>query len=184
MSSKIRLTRICQYCGKQFEARTTVTRCCSDQCAKRFYKVKKREGKVEASNEETKAIIQRPIEELKGKDFLSIQDACKLLGVSRWTLWRAINNQTLLAAKVGRRTLIRRTDIDRLFETPIPLQRQEATQPEPALEDCYGLTELREKFNVSDKTLYSLIKRHNIPKYRRGKFLYIAKSDIEPLLDS
>ena len=40
MSSNIAIQRICQHCGKEFTARTTVTQYCSDDCAKRAYKAR------------------------------------------------------------------------------------------------------------------------------------------------
>ena len=67
MSSNIQVQRICQHCGKEFTARTTVTQYCGDNCAKRAYKAKQRAAKVESSNRETQAIKTRPIEELKSK---------------------------------------------------------------------------------------------------------------------
>lgn len=41
MSSKIEVQRICQYCKKEFTARTTVTKYCSHKCNQRAYKAKK-----------------------------------------------------------------------------------------------------------------------------------------------
>ena len=116
MSSNIHIQRICQFCRKEFTARTTVTQYCGDDCAKKAYKLRIREAKVEASNYETQKIISKPIEELKAKDFLTISEACMVLSVSRWTLWRAIRNHEFKAGKIGRGALIRRSDLDKLFE--------------------------------------------------------------------
>lgn len=56
MSSNIRIQRICQCCGKEFTARTTTTKTCSDNCAKMLYKQKRRDAKIESSNSETQRI--------------------------------------------------------------------------------------------------------------------------------
>ena len=69
MSSNIKVQRICQYCEQEFTARTTVTKYCSDVCAKRSYKTRKRLEKVKRSNAETIRIINQPIEQLKAKEF-------------------------------------------------------------------------------------------------------------------
>lgn len=118
MSSNIKVQRICQHCGNEFTARTTVTQYCSDNCAKRAYKVRQRKAKVEESNKETHKVIVRPIEELKAKEFLSIPDACKLLGISRRTIYRMLERGEMKAGKAGKRTIIQRSQIDRLFSYP------------------------------------------------------------------
>ncbi|QHL86277.1 helix-turn-helix domain-containing protein [Nibribacter ruber] len=116
MSSNIRVQRICQQCGKEFEARTTVTRTCSDTCAKRLYKAKQKEAKVEASNKETLQIKAQPVEAVKSKEYLTIKDTAILLNSSRQTIYNLIEKGTLRAVKLSeRKTLIKRTDIDTLF---------------------------------------------------------------------
>ena len=49
MSSNIRVSRICQFCEKEFIARTTVTKFCSHKCNSKAYKMKKRNEKVKTS---------------------------------------------------------------------------------------------------------------------------------------
>lgn len=50
---------------------------------------------------------------------MNIFEAAKLLGVSRWTLARAIKDERLPVARLGRRVVIKRADIDKLFsQTP------------------------------------------------------------------
>jgi len=115
MSSNIRVQRICQHCAEEFIAKTTVTKYCSDDCAKRAYKARIRSERIEASNKETDLIKIRPLEELKAKEFLTVSEVCKLLSVSRWTIWRAIKRSDLNVAKIGRRIIIRRSDLDKLW---------------------------------------------------------------------
>jgi excisionase family DNA binding protein len=180
MSSNIRVKRICEQCGNEFEARTTVTKTCSDACAKRAYKARQRAAKVGVSNEQTRQIIVKPIEDIRAKENLNIADASKLLGVSRWTIWRAIGSGNLHAIKLGRRTLIRRSDIDRMFEPPTFSQN---SLPAPvALVDCYTMKEIREKYGISEKALYSLIHRNGIPKQYKGPHAYVPKARIDELL--
>lgn len=61
----------------------------------------------------------QPIEELKAKAFLSIADTCKLVGISRRTVYRMIERGELIKGKAGKRTIIRRSDLEQLlFEQP------------------------------------------------------------------
>jgi len=61
MSSNIRLQKTCQHCGNRFAAKTTVTQFCSDTCAKKAYKQRKRDEKIEvAIKEETEKFLRLP----------------------------------------------------------------------------------------------------------------------------
>ncbi|MFP5265561.1 MAG: helix-turn-helix domain-containing protein [Blastocatellia bacterium] len=115
MSTKIRLQRICKHCGKEFIAKTTVTRFCGDVCAKRAYKARMRQAKIEESNAETQAIRNKPLEDLRTKDFLSIAETCALLGLSERTVFRLLQNGRIPASKFGKRTIIKRADLEQLF---------------------------------------------------------------------
>ncbi len=154
MSSNIKLQRICQYCGNEFTARTTVTQYCGDNCAKRAYKARQKAAKIEASDQQTKAIKNKPIEDIKAKEYLSIANACQLLGLSRWTLWRAIKKRELAAAKIGRSTLIKRSDIEKLFELhQLPVIAKEPEQAVLNPDDCYTISEVQQLYSIS-KRLY------------------------------
>ncbi len=116
MSSNIRVTRICQECGNDFIAKTTVTKYCGDRCAKRAYKARKRAEKIAASDQATVEEIERPLVELQAKEFLSIKEACRLLGVSRTTMWRLTKTGRIKTAKMGRRIIIKKDDLKELFK--------------------------------------------------------------------
>ena len=115
MRTKIRVQRICQQCGNEFTAKTTVTQYCGDVCAKRGYKARLRQAKIEQSNTETQTIRNKPLAELQEKEFLSIAETCALLGLSRRTAFRLIQSGRIPAAKFGRRVIIKRTDLEQLF---------------------------------------------------------------------
>ena len=120
MSSKIQIQRICEYCGKEFTAQTTVTRFCSHKCNSQAYKLKVKELKVGKSNEETNqqkilSASDVQLEAIKQKDFLSIKEAYTLLGVSERTFYRLMKEGTIPATKLGGRTIIKRSVIDNLF---------------------------------------------------------------------
>jgi excisionase family DNA binding protein len=180
MSSNITIKRICQYCGKEFTAHTTVTKYCSHKCASAAYKARKRTEKVQISNKETSRIILQPINELKAKEFLSIAETCKLMGISRRTVYRMIGRGELITGKAGNRTILRRSDLDKLFEQSIPVQLH-PTQYE--ITDCYTLTEIQNKYGISARALHEIIKRNNIPKLRKEKIVFVPKIIIDNLLN-
>lgn len=117
MSSNIRLPKICEECGEEFIAKTTVTKFCGDNCAKRGYKRRKREEKIAKVKPVEKQKLDVRMENIKVKDFISIQEACKYLGVSRMTIYRQIKSGNILAGKIGRRTIIDKNSILKLIST-------------------------------------------------------------------
>ena len=52
---------------------------------------------------------------IQAKDFLKIEEVCGLLGISRSTVSRAIKENRLKAIRFGKRIIIKRAEIDRLF---------------------------------------------------------------------
>lgn len=197
MSSNIKVQRICQHCGNEFTARTTTTLYCTHRCNKTAYKAKLRVNKVEQINEETKRIKNQPIEQLKAKAFLSIADTCILIGISRRTVYRMIERGELITGKAGKRTIIRRSDLEQLlFEkprtfTPQPIGIAESQKQEKnklakgggfEISECYNLSEIQNKYGISETTVQNLIRRNNIPKIKKGWFAYVPKTIIDKLL--
>lgn len=103
------------FCGEKFTARTTVTKYCSQRCAARAYKVRAKEEKINKALkvEQESEMIFNPIVNIK--KYLSVKEACMLLGASRWTIYRLIDSGKLKSSKVGRRTIIRQEDVERLL---------------------------------------------------------------------
>ncbi len=116
MSSNIQVQRICQHCGKEFTARTTVTKYCSNRCNKAINKAKERAGKIEQSNKETHQIKTQPIEELKAKEFLTVREVALLLNCSVRSVYYYVETGTIKAVNLRQRvTRVKRSEIDKLF---------------------------------------------------------------------
>lgn len=182
MSSNIEIQRICEYCKSEFTARTTVTKLCSDKCRKANYKLKKKNEKIQNSNNETRQIKTKPIEELKAKEFLTVRDVATLLNCSVRSVYYYIESGTIKATNLGQRiTRVKRSEIDRLFEQP----QTEQSKPETKhfeITDCYTISEVLEKYSISEKTLQNLIKRESIPKIKKGWYAYVPKPIIDKYL--
>lgn len=117
MSSKIQVQRICQHCGKEFTARTTVTQYCGDDCAKRAYKARVRTAKIDASQKETQRIKSIPVDEIRAKEFLTVREVACLLNCSVRSAYYYIDAGTIKAVNLGQRiTRVKRSDIDKLFQ--------------------------------------------------------------------
>jgi excisionase family DNA binding protein len=114
MSSNIKIQLSCEHCAQEFIARTTVTRFCSDNCAKRNYKKRIKENKIKNAliREHEKKQFDPNI---SLKEFISIKEAELLLGASRWTIYKLIESKKIVAAKLGSRTIIQKQSINDLF---------------------------------------------------------------------
>ncbi len=118
MSSNIEISKHCLYCGKEFTAKTLATRYCSHTCNSRHYKQLKREEKLNGFiAAQTKPEQSAPSfdVQLQQKEFLSIEETAQLIGASRRTIFRLIASNKLKAGKVGSRSIIKRSEIDKLF---------------------------------------------------------------------
>lgn len=184
MSSNIEVIRICEHCKKQFTARTTRTRYCSHICNSRGYKSLVRKGKVEKSNNEIVQLLNTDLEKIKPLEFLKITQATLLFGISRSTLYRLVNNGQLDIAKFGKRTVIRRCDLEAFFAIPVQDVTLKTGQQFPGFDNCYTITEIQQKYNISSGALYLLIQRQGIVKYSVGKFTCVSKQDIDIIFNA
>lgn len=115
MSSNMSIEKVCDFCQCKYIAKKTTTQYCNHQCASRAYKKRAREEKITKTIEtENKKRPYNPV--VKDKEFLSINEVCMLLGASRWTIYRLVESGRVKAAKLGRKTLIQRLEIDNLFK--------------------------------------------------------------------
>jgi excisionase family DNA binding protein len=176
MSSTILATRICQHCGGEFIARTTVTKYCSSQCNSRAYKAKIRGDKVQRSNNETQQKISIPIEQLKAKEFLNVRDVCNLIGISKRTIYRLIEQKQLKVIKVNTRTIVRRSELDRLLEQPYTPPPKKEPQP---VTEFYTVQEIEQTYSIKYGRLNAIIKENKIPTTLHNGKLHVSKQHID-----
>ena len=114
----MQILKICDYCKMEFVARTTVTKCCSDDCAKRFYKLKKRNDKITQAGLKTE-IIRQPkafitedeLRVIQAKQYLTLKEAAVLLNISSLTLRRWTLDGKICAQKMGKKWIFNNQDI-------------------------------------------------------------------------
>jgi len=111
MSSNIRVNRICEFCNNSFVARTTVTRFCGDNCAKRAYKARKRLEAITESKKKTQKSLIDSMDRTLMKPFLTKQEASTILGVSIRTLDRLNKRGQVPYHHAGRRVIINRDQL-------------------------------------------------------------------------
>ena len=178
-TSSIRITKICQWCGVEFEAQKVSTKYCSHRCANLAYKQAVRDKRVKQAEAETLSVkLEKPIENVKDKEYLSFSQAGKLLGVSRQAVYNMVKAGNLKASKISSRlSFIKRVDIEAMLESkPYKTLHPKDTIP---ITDFYTTAEIKEKYNIQESWLYKIAKEHNIPRtFNRGK-TYWSKKHID-----
>jgi excisionase family DNA binding protein len=177
MTAKLLIKKVCENCGNVFTAKRTTTRYCSHKCNSAHYKEKARSKKVSKNNVATNQIVSNPVEILKTKEFLSVNEASKLIGCSRQAIYKMINTGRLNASRIMiKKTIIKRADIDSMLQQNTV--KELSTNNVFRIENYYYLEEIVVLFGVSQKALYEIIKRNNIKKIKQDPYVYILKKDI------
>jgi len=118
MSSNMRILKICDYCKKDFIAKKTSSKTCSDDCAKRLYKLNLRNKKIH--HEELKTEFKRKpeafikedqIKAIQAKENLTLKEAAVLLNISPLTLRRWILGGKVRSNKIGKKHMILKVDL-------------------------------------------------------------------------
>ncbi len=181
MSSTIDITKICEWCGKEFTAHKCSTRFCSKRCSEHAYKALRRQKHVDANN----AASQNKLREANtgNGNYLTPIQCANLMGVSRATMYRYLGNGKISCIQFSGKTLISRARIDKIFENPPEYIKREKKQAKP-IEDFYTTKEILEKFGISNSWLFKMAKGRNIPKtVGRGKTLWSRKHIDNALAD-
>ncbi|WP_422091084.1 helix-turn-helix domain-containing protein [Tenacibaculum ovolyticum] len=187
MSSSIfKVLRQCLNCGEMFESQKVTTKYCSHKCNQKHYKLRKRLEKKQ--NTEAEVLKQSKVKPkikaidlafIKDKEFLSVNEVALLFGCNKKTVYRMIENKVLNAVNLNHRmTKIRRIDIDDLFNNSIPKPNKKVNLK---IDDCYSISEIKEKYKVSDNGLRAMAKRNKIPKTYIQRFAYYPKKEIDAL---
>ena len=120
MSSNIRLKKVCQHCNKVFTARTTVTKFCSDNCAKANYKKRQKEHKIQLSDVDTEKKLSQVKSQDKEKGLLTgfvvkemvgMTDLSSMIGLSERTIFRLMKDPGFPRLKIGKRLLFKKDSV-------------------------------------------------------------------------
>ncbi|RQO37646.1 hypothetical protein DBR39_12190 [Chryseobacterium sp. KBW03] len=191
----MKIKKICEHCGLEFIAQTTVTRYCCKTCNSRAYKINVRElrEKLTEATQEVSKPQSKPKEDpssyfaLKTLDYLTVKEASILLKCDKRTVYRMVKNGSIPAANLSiRKIRLLKKDIDALFEVKPkviqnPTEDLEKIEWTP-LKDCFTMGQIQKEYNISPTSLKNLIERHNIPKFQKGKFVYVPRVKIEHIL--
>ena len=178
-TSKMKIKKVCEWCGTTFYAQKLTTRFCSHRCNNLAYKETIRQKRIQEVENKIQAVIcERPISEFKDKEYLSFKEAATLLGLSKQAIYKMVYAGKLQAFRISSRlSFIRKGDIDRMLEAR-PYERLQPKDTIP-ITDFYTTAEVKEKYHVNESWIFVIAKKHNIPRaFNRGK-TYWSKKHID-----
>lgn len=174
-TSKIKIEKNCEWCGRKFYAQKISTRFCCKRCNEHAYKDKLRHTQVTETIRRTES---KSLDEMRGKEFLSIKEAATILGITVRAAYNLIYRGQLKASKLSpRMTIIQKSSIQAMLDS-YSYVKAPRKKSEPITE-FYTTTEIKEKFGVSNSWIFKVGKEKNIPKLYRMGNTYWSKSHIE-----
>ena len=174
MASNIDIQKKCEWCGVIFTAHKTSTAYCSYRCANLAYKERVRKKRVQ----EFQLKFDEEAKPHSEKEFLTPTEVSSFLGVGRTSIYRYIRNRKIKVLRFDGKTLIWRSDIDKMFDYITVCEINKPKEKTPITE-FYTTAEIKEKYGVKESWLYKIAKEHNIPRtFNRGK-TYWSKRHID-----
>lgn len=178
-ASKIKIKKVCEWCGQEFLALKVSTRFCSKQCNGHAYKdANRKKVLLETERETLEKVSQNNISQGLNREFMSVAEAATLLGVTRMTIYNLIYNNVLHASKItSRLTFVSRSDIDAMI-SGADYKKKVKSERKPITE-FYTTNEIKEKYGVSEGWIFKVGKEMDIPKiFHHGK-TYWSKQHVE-----
>lgn len=117
MSSNIRINKVCQHCNKIFIAKTTVTKFCSDQCAKSNYKKRQKDARIEVSHADTERQLSEGKQQNRSAsaensvEMVGTSGLSAVTGLSERTIFRLIKDPAFPRVKIGKRLLFKKDTV-------------------------------------------------------------------------
>ena len=166
----------CKYCGRSFIAHKMTTIYCSPSCNNKDYKRPIRQKQIAEFMEKEKQ--NTPESGILGsKEFLTPTEGASLLGISRATFYRYMVNRTIKAVQLRGKTIIRRKDIERLFDNPPTYQSHSEKKQEKR--EYYTFRQIMEKYKCSKKAIMTRVEKYNIPKVYQGRNCFFDRALVD-----
>ncbi|OAV72343.1 DNA binding domain, excisionase family [Bacteroidales bacterium Barb6] len=177
MKGKHPIRKVCEYCGNEFEAFKSTVRYCSLSCNRKAYKEIKRQEVIALTESLTgKETKEETVKNLSGQEYLSVSEADQILGWCKQSVYNYCHKGIIPAIRISRRTtLIRRMDIDTLFNEIESYQVLPANNRKPA-DDWYTLADITERYGILRHQIRKIVNAENIPTKKDGTHTLVAKN--------
>ena len=180
MKAKEPIKKVCEFCGREFEAYTQTARYCSHECNCKAYRAIKRKEIISLSaSMASRTKREKAKVDLSSREYLSISEAASLLGWCKQTVYNYCHKGIIPAKRLSQRTtLIRKKDIEALFDEIEPYEVLTTGERKP-IDEWYTIDEITEKYGLLRHRIRKIINAENIPTKKAGTRTLIAKSRMD-----
>jgi predicted DNA-binding transcriptional regulator AlpA/Mor family transcriptional regulator len=119
------------------------------------------------------------IQNIDGRPYLSPTEAGILLGISRATCYRYLQSQLIPALQILGHTIIRRSDVERLFDNAPQYRKRVNQLGRKPTSKHYTMRQIMERYNISKKMAMNRLAKFPITKFYQGRNVYYSKEDVE-----
>lgn len=166
--------------GIEFYAQRRITRFCCKHCNDIAYKKSRRLKLVQKVESEIMYGVSTTTkgEDIRNREYLTINQTMRLLGVSRRSVYNLFYSGALKAYQPSlRKTIIRRAELEAMMDSN-PYQRRHKQEEQPIVE-FYTAVEILEKYGISHAYLYKLANKLNFPRVLKRGTTYWSKKHID-----
>jgi Bacteriophage Lambda NinG protein. len=186
--------KTCEHCGKRFTAQKSSTRYCSKYCADNAYKEKLRKATQLAFKNQEEAAARNNFQ--RRHEVLSPELLAEYLEVSIRTVYRYLESNLIPCLRLRGRTLVRRSDVDAIFDAAPPYQKRPAAPrmekkdeiPDSikggdSTEDSRYTTakEVAERHDLSLSGAHKILNESGITQIKHQGKLFYHTSEVEAL---
>ncbi|MBL1220235.1 helix-turn-helix domain-containing protein [Chryseobacterium sp. L7] len=183
MSTNIHILKTCEYCGSEFEAKTTVTRFCSQRCRTRMYK---KHNKYSFPTIENQTLCYPTMSTYSPFDCLTVKEASHLIGCVPSTIYDMIKKGKLSYINFNQRKIrVFKKEIEKiLYGSKTGIQPFIFRDVDTKAKECWTINEIINLYKISASSLYNKLKIYNIIKVKKGKSVYVSKEIIRRLFNT
>ncbi len=180
-TAKQKIRKICEQCEKPFDADRISTKYCSHECNRTAYKANRRQQAVKLSEELTAKKNSEALRtDFDQRAYLGISEAAKLLGVSRWSVYRYVSSGMLPATRITKRTTrIKKVELETFIDNASRYEIQKQYQEQKPIADWYTLEEITLKYGIKYRQVRKIINSESIPERKNGRFTLVAKNPVD-----
>ena len=177
MRAKEQIRKICEFCKNEFIASRIDMRYCCHDCNRKAYRAIKRKEVI--SFTETlvyKEKAKKASLDLSNREYLNISDAALILGWSKQTVYNYCHKGIIPAKRISSRiTLIRKRDIENLFDKIEPYEVLQTGERKP-ISEWYTLDQITEKYGLLRHRIRKVINTEAIPTKKDGTRTLVSKN--------